>query len=182
MSVDSFESLVRAVVASSRSNVWAVAVDEWQIVDLQEDSSGTGVCVCGQQNLVKLFTIRNELNGSDLFPIGSVCVNKFGRADLDRNVDLLTGLHTLRKAIVERRDTPLTSEYFSRAMLEDFFFRDVFTPDQWNHDDGENDYNFLVKMFNKRDKDSITTGQHNKIYMLLQHKVFPFVLTDDRLR
>ncbi len=182
MSVDSFQSLVQAVVASSRSNVWAVAVNEWQIVDLEEDSSGTGVCVCGQQNLVKLFTIRNELNGSELFPIGSVCVNKFGRADLDRDVDLLSGLHALRKAILDASEIPLTSEYFSRAMLEDFFFHDVFTPDQWNRGDGESDYEFLVKMFNKRNKDSITSRQHYKIHMLLQEKVFPAVLADDRLR
>lgn len=44
-----------------------------------------------------------------------------------------------------------------------------------------NDYEFLVKMFNKRNKDAITKPQQSKIYMLLKNKVLPFVQTHDRL-
>jgi hypothetical protein len=182
MTVDSFSTLVQAVLESSNSSLWRVAVSEWEVVDLEEEPEGTGVCVCGQTNLVKLFTIRNRLNGSNLFPIGSVCVNKFERDDLNRQVELLSDLHSLRKTLVAGDDIELTVDYFSRAMLEYFWHRGVFTPDQWNYGDGENDYDFLVKMFNKRNKDSITVPQHKKIYMLLQRKVVPFVLADERLR
>ncbi|MCU1579992.1 MAG: hypothetical protein JWP19_2196 [Rhodoglobus sp.] len=177
MTVHSLESLVQAVLASSKSNDWRRAVNEWVVVDLEEEPAGTGVCVCGQTNLVKLFTIKNELNGAVLYPIGSVCVNKFGREDLDRQVSVFSDLHALRKALVEGQDVALTSEFFSRALLEYLLDSGAFTPDQWNFSDGERDYDFLAKMFNKRNKDTISTRQQQKIYMLLRNKVFPFVLT-----
>jgi hypothetical protein len=182
MAIDSFETLVQAVVSSSTSGNWAAAVGEWEVTRLEEDPTESGICVCGQTGLVKLFTITNRLNGSELHPIGSVCVNKFEQEELDRQVDLFGDLHALRKSIQDGSEITLTSEYFSRAMLEHLYFRDVFTPDSWNGGNGVNDYEFLLKMFNKRNKENITSRQQSKIYMLLLHKVVPFVLADDRLR
>jgi hypothetical protein len=182
MTIDSFDTLVRAVVAASESRDWQKAVGEWEVIELEEDPAGEGVCVCGQTNLVKLFTIKNRLNGSTLYPIGSVCVNKFEQEVLDRQVDLFSALIGLRSAIREGKDVTLTSEFFTRAMLEYFLFNDAFLPDQWNGNDGENDYEFLLKMFNKRDKDAITDPQQRKIYMLLNRKIVPFVLSDPRLK
>lgn len=178
MTTESFKALVRVVLASSVSNTWDTAVLEWTVVDLEEDPSGHGVCVCGQPNLVQIFTIRNVHNGSHLHPIGSVCVHQFGRKDLDRQVDLFGELHTLRKAILAGQ-VALTSKYFSRALLEHLYSEGAFTPDQWNHYDGENDYDFLRDMFNKRNKDAITSAQQRKINVLLRNKVFPVVLADD---
>lgn len=182
MTTGSFDALVSAVIASSVSNTWSTAVGEWEVVQLEEDPSGHGVCACGQNNLVKLFTIQNAKNGSTLYPIGSTCVNQFGRVDLDRQIDLLSGLLTLRAAARERRQITLTSDYFSRAMLEYFFLQGVFTSDQWNFGDGEGDYDFLLKMFNKRNKEDISRAQNAKIYMLLTRKVLPFVESDLRLQ
>ena len=181
MTVDSYETLTREIVARSVATTFGSAVTEWEVVALEEDGTASGVCVCGQPNLIKLFTIKNRLNDATLHPIGSVCINKFGREDLDRQVDLIGALYTLRAAVLDGRDVPLTSEYFSRAMLEYFHFRDVFTPDHWNGGHGDNDYEFLTKMFNKHDKTSITKPQQKKIYMLLTRKVFPFVVDNDLL-
>lgn len=177
-----FDELVRVVVDSSVSSAWSTAVGEWTVVELEDDPARGGVCVCGKTGLAKLFTISNERNGSFLHPIGSVCVNQFGRTDLDRQVDLLTGLLALRNAIHARQYITLTSEYFSRAMLEYLYSEGAFTPDRWNNGDGEYDYEFLRKMFNKRDKDAISSAQVRKINALLRNKVFPFVLADERLR
>lgn len=182
MTIDSFDTLVRAVVAASEAHDWRKAVGEWEVVELEEDPAGQGVCVCGQTGLVKLFTIRNKVNGSALNPIGSVCVNKFEQEELDRQIDLLSGLYGLRNAIRDGENITLTSDYFSRSMLEYLFFSDAFPPDQWNGNDGENDYEFLLKMFNKRDKDAISVLQQRKIYMLLHRKVIPFVQSDPRLK
>jgi len=178
----SFDALVRVVVASSVSNSWNAAVGEWTVIELEEDPAGRGVCICGQTGLVKLFTIRNDQNDSLLFPIGSVCVNQFGRTDLDRQVNLFGDLLTLRNAIRAQEDVTLTSSYFSRAVLDYLYTEGAFTPDQWNRGEGENDYDFLLKMFNKRNKDSLSRPQQWKITMLLQQKVLPFVLADQRLK
>lgn len=182
MTTDSFRSLVSAVVASSQAGSWRAAVQEWVVTDVEDDPDQQGICVCGQTGLGQLFTIKNRLNGAELFPIGSVCVNKFEQADLDRQVTVFAELLTLRKAIREGKTISLTSEFFSRALLEYFFHQDVFQPNQWNGQDAENDYEFLVDMFNKRDKDAISTKRKAKIYMLLKTTVLPFVEAGDASR
>lgn len=182
MTTSNFQALAQAVLASSVSRQWGGAVLEWTVVGLEEDPTGQGVCVCGQSNLVKLFTIRNQRNGLFLSPIGSNCVNQFEREDLDLQVDQLLKLRTLRTAIlVEPQNITLAAPYFSRSMLEHLYIRGAFPPDQWNHHNGDNDYDFLRKMFNKKDKDGISPAQRRKIYQLLHRKVFPFVLNDERL-
>lgn len=179
MTTDSFRSLVAAVVASSKADIWSAAVQEWVVTNVEDDPDQNGVCVCGQTGLGQLFTIKNRLNGVELFPIGSVCVNKFEQADLDRQVTVFAQLLGLRTALREGKEVILTSEYFSRALLEYFFHEDVFQANKWNGNDAENDYNFLVDMFNKRDKDSLSRKQNAKIYMLLKDTVLPFVVAGD---
>ncbi|MFV4914960.1 hypothetical protein PFZ49_15895 [Microbacterium lacticum] len=181
MSTANFPTLVRAVVSSSVSDSWDVAKTEWDVAEVEEDPSADGICVCGQMGLASLFTIKNKRNGSELFPIGSTCVNQFGRSDLNSQLTVLSDLLKLRAAIRERKAIALDSELFSRAMLEDLYEAGAFTPDQYNGGDGGNDYDFLLKMFNKRNKDDITRPQRNKISVLLNKKVIPFVLEDPRL-
>lgn len=57
----------------------------------------------------------------------------------------------------------------------------MFAPDAFNHGDGWNDCEFLLKMFGKRDKSTINSKQRYKMRMLLETKVIPFVLADTRL-
>ncbi|WP_072313251.1 hypothetical protein [Agrococcus sp. Marseille-P2731] len=92
-------------------------------------------------------------NGAKLYPIGSTCVQKFGRTDLNRQVTLYSDLFRLRAAILNNMRITLTSDYFSRAMIEYLNDEGAFTPDRWDADDG---YAFMLDMFNKRKKDEIT--------------------------
>jgi hypothetical protein len=181
MPSERFNALVQAVVALSESDSWNLAVREWAVVRLEEDPSASGVCVCGKTGLSKLFTLRNEFNESLLHPIGSVCVNQFGRHELDSEVALLSDLHALRSAIKNRENVTLESGHFSRALLEYFYTEGAFTPDEYNKGNGGNDYDFLLKMFNKRKKHDINARQRSKMALLLRRKVFPFVLNDERL-
>lgn len=128
MASESFGRLVRAVLNASESDAWGTAVMEWQVTDLEEDPAGNGECVCGQLDLVQLFTIRNTHNGSELHPIGSTCVKKFGRADLNRELTLFSDLLLLRHAVDRGKRIVLTSDYFSRAMIEHFRDEGVLLP------------------------------------------------------
>lgn len=125
-----------------------------------------------------LFTITNKHNGARLYPIGSTCVQKFGRTDLNRQVTLYSDLFRLRAAILDSTPITLTSDYFSRAMIEYLNDQGAFTPDRWDADGG---YAFMLDMFNKRKKDEITRPQLAKIALLLNRKVIPFVLADESL-
>ncbi|MHA7177956.1 hypothetical protein ACX80D_15025 [Arthrobacter sp. Sr24] len=175
MTSDSFETLKRVVESESVAGEFFRAVLEWNVVELEEHPTGEGACVCGQQNLVKMFTIRNHKNGSELFPIGSHCVNHFGREDLNLQVTVFSDLFSLRKSILAGERITLTSEYFSRAVLKWLLDEGAFPADQWNYGNGENDYQFLLDMFNKRNKDELSRKQEAKIYQMLKYKVVPFV-------
>lgn len=182
MAIDSFDVLARRVTDASVSSDWSIAVGEWDVVELKEDPSRDGVCICGQTELVKLFTIKNSRNGEVLYPIGSHCVNQFGREDLNRQVSLYIDLLNLRIAVQKVQPIALTSEYFSRATLGYLYQYGAFTPDQYNDGDGEDDYWFLLDMFNKRKKENITPRQRGKIRALINSKIEPFILADPRLK
>lgn len=175
-----FAALQDAVVRESVATRWADAVMEWEVVGVEYDHAQGGVCVCGKTELVELFTIVNQRNGARLFPIGSVCVNKFGRSDLDQEVNVLKRFLHLREAITTHEWIELTSEYFSRALIRDLYDQGAFPPNQWNGGDGWGDCDFLLKMFNKHDKEAITAAQNRKIRALLG-TIKTFVLADERL-
>ena len=178
---ENFDALERAVISNSQSRTWSAATLGWEVIGLDEDPNGAGVCVCGHTDLRWLFNIENRRNGSVLHPIGSVCVNHFEREDLDRDVNVLPRLLAMRAALLEGENVILTAKFFSRALLEYLEDSGAFPLDQWNTVDGHEDYWFLLEMFNKRNKDAHTKGQRWKIRILLRDKVFPFVRSDPRL-
>ena len=62
------ENLIATVIDYSESNNWESAVTEWEIYDCEEDESNSETCICGKENIRYLYTIRNILNGNELFP------------------------------------------------------------------------------------------------------------------
>ena len=45
-------------------------------------------CVCIKEHIRYLYTIRNELTGRTIYPIGSSCIKKFHRNDMDEGRDV----------------------------------------------------------------------------------------------
>lgn len=181
MEENKFNTLRRIVVERSDASTWRTAVLEWIVESIEEDPLSSGVCICGQQGLTKLFTILNVENGERLYPIGSVCVNQFGVEELDIQVNEFTQLLQLRKSFSSGEPVQLTAQYFSRALLKHLYEQGAFTPDQYNQYQPERDYEFMVDMFNKRNKENLTRKQSFKIRMLIENKIRPYVLDDDRV-
>jgi len=177
-----FASLQAAVLSASERPDWSRAVHEWEVTGLEEDPTAQGICICGQLNLVKLFTIRNKRTGVELFPIGSSCINLFDRPELNYSVSVLADFAKIRQSLRDGKEVDLDKDHFSRSLLEHLYDQGAFTPDVYNNYDGENDLDFLLTMFNKRIKENITSRQRSKIYMMLTRKVFPFILDDQRIR
>lgn len=67
-----FQVLRSAVIAASDAGTWKKALLEWDVT-----------------SLLWMYTVTNEVNGAELFPIGSSCVDHFGRTDLNRRVEVL---------------------------------------------------------------------------------------------
>jgi len=96
-----------------------------------------------------LHTIKNRYNGNLLFPIGSSCIRKFGRKELNSEVKLKEDLFKLLHYIENRDFIVLSSNFFSRRLI-DYLFETGAFDNSYNHYDGYEDYRFFKKMFNKR--------------------------------
>lgn len=179
MSTHNFETLRSAVLDASVAKRWAQAVEEWQVVGVEEDPRGTGICVCGKTNLVYLYTIHNERTRETLFPIGSSCVNLFEVEELNVSVAVLRRLFDLRASFSSGRPVILTTEHFSRAVLADLWQNGAFPPNEYNRSNGDNDYKFLLDMFNQRHDP--TDKERRKIWVLINRVIKPFVMADTRL-
>lgn len=167
-------NLIMTVIDNSEGNCWEDAVLEWDINDCEEDLSCSSECICGKENIKYLYTIRNRNTGRELFPIGSSCINKFDRRDLRDATSLIESQFKLLHAVEEGRYLSLSSELFSRKLLRWLYEEGAFDT-EYNHYDGEDDYEFMLKMFNKRDKDSISVNQDKKIKAILLSSVKPFL-------
>lgn len=109
-----------------------------------------------------------------LFPIGSSCINKFERKDLRDETALIEEQFRLLHAVESNKYLSLSSEFFSRKLLRWLFEEGAFDT-SYNQFDGEEDYEFVLKMFNKRDKDAITIKQDRKIKAIIMNSIKPFL-------
>jgi len=170
-----YGNLIRSVIDNSNSNVWENAVLEWDIDDCEEDEDLKSSCICGKENLRYLYTIRNRINQNTLYPIGSSCIKKFARADMKEETTVREGMFKLLRAVKENEYISLSADLFSRKLLLALYEARAFS-NAYNQYDGENDYQFLLKMFNKRDKDSITKRQRGKINAIILHSIKPYLM------
>ena len=67
------------------------------------------------------------------------------------------------------------SKYFSKKLLYALYEEGAFAPNKYNRYDGTNDYQFMLDMFNKRNKSEITEQQHRKIRGLIAYSIKPFL-------
>jgi len=166
------KNLIEAVLNLSEANSWDAAVDEWEIDDVEEDETLSESCVCGKENLRYLFTIRNTYNGNTLFYIGSQCIKKFGRGDLDYEVTLKEKQFKLLHAIENNDFLELSPEYFSRNLLKYLYDIGAFKPTSYNDFNPYNDYAFMLDMFNKRNR---TQAQEKKATAIILNSIRPFL-------
>lgn len=168
------ENLIQTIIEKSVSDIWFDAVLEWEIVDCEEDDYNDSSCVCGKENIKYLFEIQNIHNNNVVFPIGSTCIQKFGREDLNELTSINEKMFQLLHAIEKGRFITLTSEFFSRKLLEYFYESHVFKPNDYNDYNPEKDYLFMLKMFNMRNDP--TEKQKRKIRGIIVATIKPYLV------
>lgn len=173
MERNNFEILKERVLELSDSDIWKIAVTEWEITDCEEDETCSSQCVCSQTNLKYLFTIHNLQNNNNLKYIGSTCIKRFGREDLSNETDVIEKLFALRHAIEQNKYIELNSNFFSRKLLEYLYNKGAFIETKYNNFNGENDYLFILDMFNKR---KWTENQIKKIRAIILNSIKPYLL------
>lgn len=179
-----YKNLIQRVIDESEALNWESAVLEWGGFDCEEDETLLSSCICGKEELRYLFTIRNTKNGNILYPIGSSCIKKFERSDLNEDVSIKEQLFRLLHAIENNEFITLSGDLFSRKLLGYLLHEGAFQANSYNGYEPEADYDFLLKMFNKRDKSSITTAQKRKISAIIMSSIRPFLrkLLQDKIK
>ena len=166
--------LVQEVIDNSVGNTWEDAVHEWDVTNMHTDTSATGQCVCGKENLVYLYEIRNRNNGNILYPIGSSCINKFGREDLDIVTEVYPYLLNMYTKLRNNESIYLNKEFFTKKVIN-YFAEEGVLDSPYNNNDGYRDAEFLRKMFLKRNKENVTENQKKKIWAILNRQIAPYV-------
>ena len=170
-----FKNLCSKVLSKSESANWEDAVKEWKISDWEEDATLSQSCICGKEHLRYLFTIVNEINGNALYPIGSTCIHKFNRSELDDEASNITAMYKLYDAINNHEFITLSSKYFSKKLLYYLYKKGAFEENEYNEFSSYNDYAFLLKMFMKRNKTNITKNQQGKINAIIYKSIIKFL-------
>lgn len=169
------DNLIRLVIDKSEAEEWEYAVKEWEIFDCEEDECIESSCVCGKENIKYLFTIRNIVNKNEIYPIGSSCIKKFNRTDLNELIRIKEGMFKLLHEIEKNTYISLSPKLFSRKILKALYEEGAFRANEYNKFDSESDYEFMLKMFNKRDKDSISESQERKIRAIIVSSIKPYL-------
>ena len=172
-----FDQLASIVLDNSESKTWSSCTAEWIVVDYEEDDDADGMCVCGKEGLRYMYTIRNELNGNELFPIGSECIKRFNSDDLADDAKCWAQAYKLANLAAEygkasRVSIVYDKDMFTRKLLAFMYRKGAFPANKWNEWDGGNDYRFMLDMFNAR---TITTRQRKKADYVMRDSVYPWL-------
>ena len=91
-------------------------------------------------------------------------------------------MFVLLHAVEKRERIELSSKYFSRKLLEYLYEKDVFVANEYNGFDGYNDYQFLLKMFNKVNKADISDAQHKKTSAIIMNSILPYLRSELKIK
>lgn len=169
----SFDKLFKIIIDNSISKDWNGAVLEWTLIDTEEDEYVESKCICGKENIRYLHQIQNSINGNILFPIGSSCIKKFDRPDLNELISVKEKLFKLYHAVGNKKFLELSSDLFSRKLIKYLYEQGAFDSENKEYS-SKDSYEFFLKMFNKRN--GITVKQDRKVKAILLNNIKPFVI------
>ena len=165
-----YSQLFNEVMQNSTAKNWDKAVGEWVILDCIEDPYCSSQCICGKENIKYLFTIENFTNGKRLFPIGSSCIRKFEKENLMEDANVLQAEFDLLHAVQDNKFITLKGGLFSRKLLAQLHKEGAFNT-SYNNYNGDEDYDFMLRMFNKRN--DCTLRQSKKINAIILKSIIP---------
>lgn len=169
------DNLIGTVIELSAAGDWEGARREWEIVGCEIDESASATCVCGKEGLRYVYTIENMKTGEILSPIGSSCIKKFERSDMD---DELAGWQQAIKLMEKAAEigkgdyVHLHSGSYSRKLLYFLYEQNAFKPTKYNGNDGYNDYLFLLDMFNGGFR---SEAQEKKCKAIITKSIYPWL-------
>ncbi len=160
-----YKKLFKIVTSNSKAKIWNEAVKEWDIDKKYDNGIADDSCTCSHENIRYVFIIKN-INTDRNLKIGSTCISKFGRKELDEYASVSEQEFKLFSAVREKKFITLDNNFFTRKLIKLFRDKKVIT---------EKDYSFMLKMFNKKNKEDITKNQQKYINGLLGFTIYPYL-------
>lgn len=120
--------LVEKIIEQSDSTDWINASHEWYDSDMVVDSTMSESCICSQPNLKYQFTIKNKVNGNELFPIGSECIKFFQDEVMTNSTQIRLDVQALVDHVSASKYISYDSPLFTRKVLKYLHEHGAFQP------------------------------------------------------
>lgn len=168
--------LKRQVLDNSDSDNWDEAILEWRIGKIEIDNDKQSECYCGQSGIKELNEIVNVYNGQSMFPIGSVCINKFGSIDLSTASNIGVAITKLYNSFImgERVELKGPKRLFSVKLIDFLYSEGAFSPTESNNNDPQNDHKFLITVYRKRME--LNEEEKDRLNSLINKEIKSFVM------
>lgn len=175
------ENLINRVMDLSSKNKWSEAVLEWEVTDWNfAEEMDVERCICGKENIYYLYEISNVVTKNKLYPIGSRCIKRFERKEMNTEVRVLEKMFDLQKAYESGTFINLSSDLFSRNSLEYMYEKGAFKSSKFGT--SKDNYEFMLKMFNARKQPN--ENQAAKIRAIIINDIIPYCnkLMNDKVK
>ncbi|MBO6055961.1 MAG: hypothetical protein J6P84_03195 [Alphaproteobacteria bacterium] len=162
-------NFLHPIICSSVSDEWESAAHEWEVIYYGEDEGNT--CICGKEDIKYISGIYNRINGNELYPIGSRCINKFKSEKMNKDIHayekafnkISNGISKLRETIGKGESIKFTARLFSEELIR-------YLNKEGALDDNERQ--FLLDMTGKRYKRS---GEREQINEIIESRIVPYI-------
>lgn len=166
--------LKEKVLNKSFSKNINIAVEEWSITDFTYLEAGTGICECNNAHLRHLYELTNDITGERLYPVGSVCIERFGNASLSAKLREVEAIHDLIEATVEGKFISLKRNSLGESLFSRKAINFLQSQGCFREFRGRNNGDTLLELFNKR---KLTDTQHKQGVAIIMSDVRPFLET-----
>lgn len=163
------ENFLLPVIYSSESNTWKSAAREWEIIGYERVENDT--CICGKEEIKDVYRIRNRLNGNELYPIGSSCVDKFESKEMTKDTDkfkkiynkISSGKSKLKQSVNKGESIKFTARLFSEELINYLNKKEILS---------DRDRQFLLNMRGRRSRNS---EQQERINKIIEDFIVPYI-------
>lgn len=159
--------LAYEIIKKSESKEWKEAVKEWEVDESCRTNESRVACICGKEKIKNKYKLVNKKNKKYIYPVSKKCIKKLGRDELNREVNTIEEMKRLEESIAEGEYLSIESGKLSKKIIDQLYKEGAFEGNKYNKFNGKNDYEFVVKMINKRNKNSISEQEEKKLKAIM---------------
>lgn len=154
---------------------WEEKTEKWNLCGYKMGGYRFGYCRFEEEGVNYMFVLKEMPVNSQAGSSDTGQGKNPGRKELKEKIDMQTRIFRLLSAVEDHAFLSLSPDLFSGKVLKALYEEGTFPPTKYNRNNGKADYQFLLTMLNKRNKDEITPKQQKKIAAILLNSVKPYL-------